>query len=474
MHTLLLNQSFHVHGVGQGLFYSGSIIVDNVSQFRFVFDCGSLNTISAQQEVEQYLRQNFPDGNGELDLLIVSHFDEDHINFLPVLLNNIRVKKIVTPFISMEERLVLALRVASRNKTGQADELTLSNILDPDGLTRYLSDDGELTVIDSDPENPPFNIEEGNRSSLENTETLSGATFDFPNAQIKQSKIPIAKGTILKKTIKDSSKGTVTMGGISIMEFLFYRKDVGEDDKAFFKKVYDLFVAKHSSEFKNPKKPATQELVDAVKSVSSAREIKDIFREAKTSFSGTTISTSRLTDMNTTALCLLHHNVGSLYQKAKNQANPVDLLSSFRITTLVKSATSVDVNTKNWQINEHYLHPLMPSRIPNTMLTSDAFLLTESDVNEFLKRYRQYWNRFWLFQIPHHGAERNTNLTLLRKLSVDVYGFINYGIEKTWGGSWRHPSPKLLENLMFTDLQLAFLRVNENTGLNFRFIVHTL
>lgn len=472
-----LSQSFTIHPVGQGFFYTCNIKPSNSNTpFRFVFDCGSLNKKSAEDEVDEYLKQNFPDKKENLDLLIVSHFDEDHINFLPRLLKDVKVKKIITPFISMEERLVLALRVKankSRSEMNQINERTIFDILDPNSLLKYLGEGGELITIESDPENPPFNIEEENNSNPIKETISSDPIFNF-SSRSRISK----KQTAKTDTIKDSSKGILTDKGIPIMEFLFYRKQIGSDDTKFFEQVYKLFLRDHADDFLKSTLPTIDELINVVKKINSAKKIKDIFREAAKAVKGISISLSKLTDMNTTALCLLHHNPKNLFRKIIDEAEATkQSINTLAFATIVKnvgikSTLTEPLVTKTW-LNIHELNtPFNISMMPNTMLTSDSFLLNGKDVDAFKKRYEQYWNKFWLFQLPHHGAERNTDLTLLKLVPDYVFSFINYGIQKTWGGNWRHPSPKLMENLMMTNLQLAFLKINENTGLKFHYLIN--
>ena len=100
---ILFQQNFKIHPVGQGLFYSGQINIElsnnSIQEYKFVFDCGSMNKTSCLDEIEEYHRVFFPE-NDTLDLLVVSHFDQDHVNHIYKLLENRKVKKIITPFLN--------------------------------------------------------------------------------------------------------------------------------------------------------------------------------------------------------------------------------------------------------------------------------------------------------------------------------------------------------------------------------------
>ena len=79
---------FRVHNVGQGLFYTGDITLGKNRVFKFIYDCGGDNVNDA---LDNYLGRD-----AEIDLLVISHFDSNHISGLPKLLNS--VKKIFIPY----------------------------------------------------------------------------------------------------------------------------------------------------------------------------------------------------------------------------------------------------------------------------------------------------------------------------------------------------------------------------------------
>ena len=88
--------------VGQGLFSCGKIYTSNSNKpFVWIYDCGTskggkgkLN--SAIDELKDIK---------ELDLVVISHFDADHINGLEYLLANKKVKRLMLPFLSEEQKI---------------------------------------------------------------------------------------------------------------------------------------------------------------------------------------------------------------------------------------------------------------------------------------------------------------------------------------------------------------------------------
>lgn len=84
------------YAVGQGGFYAGQI-GDN---FNFIYDCGASKPKgSLETAIDNYISK-FNKTN-IIDLLILSHFDYDHISGVPILIkkNNFTIKKLVIPYL---------------------------------------------------------------------------------------------------------------------------------------------------------------------------------------------------------------------------------------------------------------------------------------------------------------------------------------------------------------------------------------
>ena len=115
------NTRFIFHNVGQGLFYTGEIYFrfedeDKVYPFIFVYDCGSYSprgipkTIkNAVKLFKKEVKPNIKYKKPKIDLLIISHFDTDHINGLKELFDNFEIDTVVIPYYFPIERLIFAL-----------------------------------------------------------------------------------------------------------------------------------------------------------------------------------------------------------------------------------------------------------------------------------------------------------------------------------------------------------------------------
>ena len=93
--------------VGQGLFSSGRIQMGDAPSFHWVYDCG---TNSSQKLIQNAVQKyNQQENNADIDLLVLSHFDKDHISGVKELLKNGRkIKRWVVPYYPLWQRLVIA------------------------------------------------------------------------------------------------------------------------------------------------------------------------------------------------------------------------------------------------------------------------------------------------------------------------------------------------------------------------------
>lgn len=101
------------HPVGQGAFYSETFVNrcrwPGKNTFRMVFDCGNdlrHNNKDTKDSVDNYVEKKL---RGEIDLLFISHFHEDHIRYLIKYKGSYKVKNVVIPSLKEEEKYLLLL-----------------------------------------------------------------------------------------------------------------------------------------------------------------------------------------------------------------------------------------------------------------------------------------------------------------------------------------------------------------------------
>lgn len=108
-----LEAVYRFYPVGQGLFASGALYAaSDQPRFSWVYDCG---TVSSQDLLKDSLtdlvRVTSPASNSgkpKLDLVVISHFDRDHISGLVLLLEKFSVGTLLLPYMPLWQRLVLA------------------------------------------------------------------------------------------------------------------------------------------------------------------------------------------------------------------------------------------------------------------------------------------------------------------------------------------------------------------------------
>jgi hypothetical protein len=483
-------QNFKIHPVGQGLFYSCIIntqVSKNSSEFKFIFDCGSLTNKNGDEEVEDFRDSYFPGTSSCLDLLIISHFDADHINKIGRLLqNNTRVDKLVMPFTLFEERLFLTLRyLQMKGGYNSGDLFTINMMIDPIGTLGGNFDDGS-TVYLITPGGPTSPDE--NEKTLEdfsfNEDLENDLEFDFnqPADDLSlenEMLFKYARNSGVKvKEVKDSVKANIhfaSMTYIRLMEFLFYRKAIGDDEAKFYKEVYRLFCDRFGIDTKN-EKDLMKRLVDAVKTIKGATTIKNLFKQAKKAVPSVKISEKDLLNMNTTALCMFHRNLPTIFSIFSNHPRrdrSAYKIYVFRIQKFDGTKHSTIVNrVLDDDYFAYYYRRTTDFHFPDTLLTSDSYLLQSTDVDSFFAKYGLYWREFWLFQIPHHGSKNNINRLLLAKLRAGVSKFINYGTRHQFEKKYLHPNLEVINDLIVTGQTTNVHAVNEFSGLGFRFICH--
>lgn len=475
------SQEFIVHPVGQGLFYSGKVSLNNQVDFRMVFDCGSNGSSTAAGKEEVVLYRQDPDyvDNKILDLLIISHFDEDHVNHIGKLLDGeIKVKRLVMPMISFSERLFLVLKYLDNNKqyTFDDDDFFLRFNIDPIGaLANNLDGDSEIIFIEGEPNDPIAPDKEIQNNEESKADSNQGRLlFDFEDSA-KKSIETTEKSAGKQFKVSHIHKATVkSVNQIPVMDFLFYKRSIGKSEIAFYEVVQSLFFAEYKIDKTLQGQNLHDRIVEVVKGIKSGTRLREIFVEAKKTIGLKSNSELKIEDLNTTALCLLHRNLIGLLSIAgitrEQWENYSFRFNRGEITSIAKFISNKPSRVER-TYHGYYRHWNFINRMdnlfiyPNVMLTSDSFLLTTTQVEEFLNHYTNYWNCFWLFQIPHHGSDKSSNKLLHTNIPHEAMNFINYGVDNRH----KHPSASTVHDLVATGQSINMIPINEYNGLRFSF-----
>ena len=91
-----------IHPIGQGAFYTESIKT-NGHNYNVIYDCGSGNSKNTPKRLKQDIR-SFYNPDDVIDLLFISHFDNDHINGISELKKRTsKIRNIVVPLIEDQD-----------------------------------------------------------------------------------------------------------------------------------------------------------------------------------------------------------------------------------------------------------------------------------------------------------------------------------------------------------------------------------
>lgn len=193
---------FHVTqwGVGHGGFHSQSIFFQPLdrlptrptgdgSQVRVIYDCGSGRMPTPRTALKSAVRQMLLDvqRKSTIDLLVISHFDKDHVNGLEFLAaelgtKNIRVAMVWAPMLTKIEALYA---IADSDLSGAALQRYANLVYDPVGTLTELLPDTEVNLI------------------VPNTETIPLTTNDI------DTNVPETDGSDITLTTAPGSQGLI-------------------------------------------------------------------------------------------------------------------------------------------------------------------------------------------------------------------------------------------------------------------------
>ncbi len=153
----MINRVFHP--IGQGAFYS-----ENHIGFNIVYDCGS----SGKNRIaENVVKQSFLP-NATIDILFISHFDSDHVNRIPVLTNNFKIKNVILPLLHPEDK-VLVINIYKA--LGRTDVATL--IETPEDI---FGNDTNIVYVDISETDKEINERSINIENLTNGQIIRSLT----------------------------------------------------------------------------------------------------------------------------------------------------------------------------------------------------------------------------------------------------------------------------------------------------------
>lgn len=368
---------YRYHPVGQGGFCSGWFTRRDHSRFHFVYDCGTEFGLKpkrrshVQREIDA-LASSIAGSSSKpltLDLVTLSHFDEDHLSGLTDLISVFRVERLLLPHLSPWRRLCVALE--KRAKVG-SDLFAFIEAPAAFLLERFPDQIGEILLVGpgGDVAGPPGEPEvpiapsapRGGAGKMAIEDSQPGASGDADD-HLNDPRVNILRGG-----------AAITID--HLWEFLPY------NDERMAADVTDAF------------KTAARPLVEKVRDHSLAERTREY------------------------ALRQLQQLYDTTFRSRKgdpNRARRRNEISLFLYSGPIGKVRLLDFGE---QIVRHDLPPIScwsptSNRIFDDrfaqMFTGDGYLLDDDEWNAFVAYYMPHdrLRRAGLFQVPHHGSHKN-------------------------------------------------------------------
>lgn len=108
--------NYHFRPVGQGCFFTGIFTKNNKQALNFVYDCGTDTGGTFLDDAIKTFKSELRviDHKPVIDLLMISHFDDDHVIGVLELLKGVKCRYLVMPFLSVFERLAIFSKGGSK------------------------------------------------------------------------------------------------------------------------------------------------------------------------------------------------------------------------------------------------------------------------------------------------------------------------------------------------------------------------
>ncbi|WP_139133054.1 hypothetical protein [Pandoraea sp. ISTKB] len=123
----MINVHQRFNSVGHGTFFNGfAFEMGRVNEFSWIYDCGSKRTTRLDQEITRF--DECWQAPEEIDLLVLSHFDDDHVNGVERLLKSRKVRNLALPYMDIGQRLACAAAIDSDSSSASTASLQLDPV----------------------------------------------------------------------------------------------------------------------------------------------------------------------------------------------------------------------------------------------------------------------------------------------------------------------------------------------------------
>jgi len=398
-----MHSEFTFFKAGQGAFYGGYIFdPDNRKYWSIVYDCGtspfiSGNSKSLNNEIDHFKQKNTNKiSNNNIDILFISHLDYDHVSGINRLLTEFNVKRIVIPYFPEEIRNFSLLSTPAINDINE-DDLSIDDfnsfISNPYSYLRESSKNKpEIFIVKSEKgsirEN---NVEVQDDISFSGEITLSANMPEINGTEIvvkNNFELYLQNKWVFSTYYKSITKRTISQLKASLNKLL---KKNSKDDITFF-------------EIKNL--------------ILNYRKDARIFYK------------THLTDINAHGLILKH--------------GPINF-EEIQFELIIENDLRCFQYPYYKSYNEIIFKETRSTPFLGTLLMGDTSL---NDI-KFPSLFSKNLSKVHVFQVPHHGSEKNwnypnfLNLNLAHNPRLKLFNIVNFG----FGNRYGHPSNQVLDEL---------------------------
>ncbi|MFS0819198.1 MBL fold metallo-hydrolase [Lysinibacillus sp. 1P01SD] len=437
-----INHLSRFHKVGQGLFYSATIKnIDSDENIKYIIDCGtSKGATELKMEIEEYLINLNKDSC--LDILIISHFHQDHISGLKQLLEgfvqkNIRIKNFFIPYYTKMQRNYLYIYWSK--KLSKSEGWILDFILNPVGFLDNFNIVNNLIFI--------------HPSDLNNTEINNNAVLplsDDDSVKIVGTNVLGIESENVSHMLTLYHLTDVKVTILALIEFDFWVKKCNPDLLEEFTSNMDRIISSGSS------------LQTIASKISKDKRVYAAYKKLHE-------------DFNDTSLCVLISNVSEII-KARCYFLGDNYLGNSQNLSLNWPSYNSSVSFRGVKL------PLFREKLTNRaylcvryayfgyLFTGDINLSankngTKSDTYiDFVNHYQDKLKRVQFLTVPHHGSRHNWDNRLLSDCNYPIsvissaqtgkYGHPDYIVVRdieSYGWAWSNEdvSIDILQRMVF-------------------------
>ena len=397
---------FDFCNIGQGLFYFGNIY-SNKFTFTFVYDCGTESKhMFLNNEIDR-VSNILENKCNIIDLLVVSHFDADHIIGLNKLLFKNSVKTILIPYLLPIQRLILAIKYPN-----EQDEY-YEFLSDP---VNYLSIRGvnEIIILGN---NPPGSEEEFIADFSNDFNKTDGPLVD---------KLPVDKDLTEKFSSNEEYESEVlnnpkvkikSHNGYLFIKriwvFRFYNYSINEELALRFKQcLIDEHIDLNSNE--------------KIKEIISMMKYREpLIKKLQSCYKRIYM------DINDTSIIMYHGPLGD---------PEVTYIFNDYLKSKILLNLSYFLSLINFGINK------MPNLyireyLTGTILFGDINLNT--DLNEIIQHFNLSLKKVFIALVPHHCSKKSWNATILNYVNRESFWVFSAGVKN----KYKHPDSQVLDSL---------------------------